>query len=245
MIAAKWPAPNNIKAFTTTREGGVSKSPFSSNNLGAHVGDCPNDVKKNRDILATELPNPPVWLNQTHSTDIFHINQTSLSSLIENPNVINADASFTKLTHTVCCVMTADCLPILITNRRGNTVSSVHAGWRGLADGIVEKSVAMFNDTPNDLIIWLGPAIGPAAFEVGDDVYNQFIALDILFKKAFTPLGDKYLANIYQLATLKLEKLGITNVYGGEYCTYTNESLFYSYRRDGQTGRMASVIWIE
>ena len=245
MIAAKWPAPKNIKAFTTTREGGVSKSPFSSNNLGAHVGDCPNDVQKNRATLTTQLPNSPIWLNQTHSTDIFNINQTSLSSLIENPIVINADASFTKLTQTVCCVMTADCLPILVTNKNGDTVAAIHAGWRGLADGIIEKSIGVFNDKADDLLVWLGPAIGPTAFEVGNDVYNIFINIDASFSKAFTPCGKKYLANIYQLATLKLNMSGVTNIYGGNDCTYKNESLFYSFRRDGQTGRMASVIWIE
>lgn len=244
MITANWPAPKNIKAFTTTRDGGVSKTPFSSNNLGDHVGDSPVDVKINRNLLTQKLPTSPLWLNQTHSNDIYHISNPSKANLVEN-DLINADASYTTLNQVVCCVMTADCLPILVTNKKGNAVAAIHAGWRGVASGIIENSIAAFNDNPEDLIIWLGPAIGPTAFEVGHDVFNHFIALDASFSKSFKPFGNKYLANIYKLAIIKLNKLGITNISGGEYCTYDNDLLFYSYRREGQTGRMASVIWIE
>jgi len=240
MIFANWPAPKNIKAFTTTREGGVSKLPFSSNNLGDHVGDSPNNVKTNRDLLAKQLPSPPIWLNQTHSTNVYRIENSSIDHTI-----INTDASFTQLEKTVCCVMTADCLPIVITNKQGNAIAATHAGWRGLADGIIEKTVEQFQDKPEDLLVWFGPAIGPKAFEVGRDVYDQFVNQDACFADAFTNFGDKYLANIYQLATIRLNNIGITSIYGGQYCSYSQESLFYSYRRDGQTGRMATVIWME
>lgn len=241
MIAANWPAPKNIKAFTTTREGGVSKPPFSSNNLGDHVGDSPNFVKTNRHLFTQQLPNPPIWLNQTHSTNVHHIKNTST----DNTPIINTDASFTQLNKAVCCVMTADCLPVLMTNKQGDAVAAIHAGWRGLADGIIEKTVNIFDDKPENLLAWFGPAIGPEVFEVGSDVYDKFVTQDPTCSIAFTTVGDKYLANIYQLATIRLNHLGITNIYGGEYCSYSQESLFYSYRRDGQTGRMASVIWID
>lgn len=240
MIAANWPAPKNVKAFTTTREGGVSKPPFSSNNLGDHVGDFPTCVKTNRELLAQQLPHSPIWLNQTHSTNVHRIETSSTDHTI-----LNTDASFTQLKKAVCCVMTADCLPIVVTNKQGNAVAAIHAGWRGLADGIIEETIKEFQDKPEDLLVWFGPAIGPKAFEVGKDVYNQFVTQDASYAVAFIPSGDKYLANIYQLATIRLNNLGITNIYGGEYCSYSQESLFFSYRRDGQTGRMATVIWME
>lgn len=239
MIAANWPAPSNVKAFFTTREGGVSQFPFSSNNLGVHVGDCPIAVSENRDRLANLLPNMPVWLTQTHSVIVHQITNQDTVSPIE------ADASITKVKNAVCCVMTADCLPILISNQQGTIVAAIHAGWRGLVDGIIERTISQFNQNPKELIVWLGPAIGPNKFEVGDDVYSLFLERNSLNENGFKSTKKKYLANIYQLAKNELSLFGVTHIYGGEYCTVEQELLFFSYRRDGQTGRMASIIWIE
>lgn len=239
MINAKWPAPSNIKAFTTTRLGGVSESPFSSNNLGNHVGDNEEAVTINRERLNTLLPNNIIWLEQTHSTNVCELNE----SVVQSPS--NADAVYTTVAKQVCCVMTADCLPILMTNTAGTKVAAVHAGWRGLADGIIANSIATFDDSPDEIIVWFGPAIGPKYFEVGQDVYDTFIQLDKRNLNAFVAKNDKYLANIYQLALNALNRLGVSNISGGEHCTYEEESLFFSYRRDGQTGRMASVIWLD
>lgn len=239
MIAANWPAPSNVKAFFTTREGGVSQFPFSSNNLGNHVGDCPISVSENRGRLANLLPNTPVWLTQTHSVIVHQITNQDIISSIE------ADASITKVKNAVCCVMTADCLPILISNQQGTIVAAIHAGWRGLVDGIIERTISQFNQNPKELIVWLGPAIGPNKFEVGDDVYSLFLERNYRNENSFKPSNKKYLANIYQLAKNELSLLGVTHIYGGEYCTVEQELLFFSYRRDGQTGRMASIIWIE
>jgi len=239
MKSVKWPAPSNVKAFFTTRDGGVSHSPFGSNNLGDHVGDLPTSVLENRARLSRQLPNPPVWLTQTHSTIVHQI--TSIQPI----PVIHADASMTQNKKNICCVMTADCLPILITNRQGTQVAAVHAGWRGLADGIIEKTVALFEQDPTELLIWLGPAIGPNQFEVGSDVYTTFLEKNPLHRNSFKTYNQKYLANIYQLARNELSLLGVTQIYGGQYCTVEQESLFFSYRRDGQTGRMASLIWLE
>jgi len=239
MKSVKWPAPSNVKAFYTTRDGGVSQYPFNSNNLGDHVGDLPVSVLDNRDRLSKQLPNQPIWLKQTHSTNVHQI----INAQSSGP--INADASITQEKNAVCCVMTADCLPILVTNQQGSKVAAVHAGWRGLADGIIEKTISLFEQDPCELLIWLGPAIGPNQFEVGDDVYSIFLKKNPLHHNSFVPHGKKYLANIYQLASNELSVKGVTKIYGGNHCTVEQESLFFSYRRDGQTGRMASLIWIE
>lgn len=239
MITPNWNAPAHIKALTTTRAGGFSKAPFNSNNMGMHVGDNAYMVAQNRAQLALELPQPPLWLDQQHTTDVVNNppEQNSQAPIV-------ADASYSQLPNTVCCVMTADCLPVLLTDKQGSQVAAVHAGWRGLCDGIIENAIAKFSGNPQDIIAWLGPAIGPLTFEVGDDVLNQFCQYYPSDKDCFKPHGDRFLANIYQLATNRLNRLGIFDISGGEFCTYQQQDLFFSYRREGQTGRMASLIWI-
>lgn len=237
-----WQVPNNIKALMTTRTGGMSIAPFDSFNLGNHVGDDPSAVKKNRDLLVEQfdLPHFPVFLNQIHSTRVLELPYSG--------NDFNADASYSNQPNQVCLVMTADCLPVLFASKNGNEVAAAHAGWRGLCDGILEETVAKFQCPHNDIIAWFGAAIGPTAFQVGQEVVEQFMAWDNQAELAFTidPNSEgKYLGNLYQLATQRLNKLGITQISGGDRCTYTEKDHFFSYRRDGKTGRMASLIWFE
>lgn len=239
MIIADWAAPAHIKTLITTRLGGVSQAPFDSNNLGSHVGDDPDHVAHNRESLVKNVGHNIVWLNQTHSTEVLTLVQGI------TPMHVAADASFTNDFKTPCCVMTADCLPLLVTNYDGTKVAAIHGGWRGLANGIIENTLSKFEECPSQLMVWLGPAIGPRQFEVGQDVVDAFIDRDIKNENYFIPHGDKYLANIYQLARNILLAGGVTNVSGGDFCTVEQEIEFYSYRRDGQTGRMASLIWIE
>lgn len=241
-IYPNWQAPKNIKAFTTVRTGGVSQAPFDSFNLGDHVGDLPEDVRQNRALLVEKfgLPHSPLFLTQTHSTTV-----------IELPYVaekVEADAVYTKHTNQVCLVMTADCLPVIFCNKDGSEVAAAHAGWRGLCDGILEETVAKFQSPASEIMVWLGPAIGPTAFQVGEEVVEQFCAFDPNAKAAFTPdctSSGKFLGNLYQLAIQRLNKLGIQAISGGEHCTYTEQDKFFSYRREGKTGRMATLIWIE
>ena len=237
-----WQVPNNIKALMTTRTGGMSIAPFDSFNLGNHVGDDPSAVKKNRDLLVEQfdLPHFPVFLNQIHSTRVLELPYSG--------NDFNADASYSNQPNQVCLVMTADCLPVLFASKNGNEVAAAHAGWRGLCDGILEETVAKFQCPKNEIIAWFGAAIGPTAFQVGREVVEQFMVWDNQAEQAFTidPNSEsKYLGNLYQLATQRLNKLGITQISGGERCTYTEKDHFFSYRRDGKTGRMASLIWFE
>jgi len=240
MITPDWPAPDNIKAANTTRIGGVSLPPYDSFNLANHVGDSVESVASNRGSLTklAPLPNEPLWLEQTHSTLV--IDSHNWHSGIE------ADAIISHIDNHVCVVMTADCLPILLCNKQGDTVAAVHAGWRGLAAGIIEKTIHSFSCDPHDIMVWLGPAIGPSQFEVGVDVYHAFTQHDPQTKLAFQQSDpDHYLADIYRLARQRLNNLGISAIYGGDYCTVTDHQRFFSYRRDGVTGRMASLIWID
>ncbi len=241
-IEPQWPAPANIRAYMTTRIGGVSQPPFSSLNLGDHVGDDSSAVSHNRALLqeALSLPSEPYWLKQTHSHNVVTIDATSTRH--------EGDASYTSELNRVCAVLTADCLPLLITNRAGDEVAAVHAGWRGLVDGVVESAIARFNTTPSDLLVWMGAAIGANAFEVGEEVYTSFVKLHSQTRDAFTPSrqnADKWFADIYQLARIRLESIGVESIYGGDLCTYSDDQRFYSYRRDGICGRMASLIWID
>lgn len=241
VIYPNWNVTKKIKAFTTCRSGGVSSPPFDSLNLGSHVGDEIQKVEENRKRLITfkNLPNSPLYLNQTHSTRIIKLPYTG--------NNLNADASYTNQKNQICLVMTADCLPVLLCNKQGTEVAAVHAGWRGLCDGILENSIQQFQSSPSDIIAWLGPAIGANAFQVGEEVVEQFCQVNPQAIKAFKQdpnQQNKYLANLYQLATQRLNKLGITQISGGDYCTYTEKDKFFSYRRDGQAGRMATLIWI-
>lgn len=237
-IKPSWPAPSNIHACTTTRLGGFSTTPYAQLNLGDHVGDDANTVEKNRNLIKEhlQLPSDPVWLQQTHSTTLIRSDDGSQ----------NADASFTQQPGIVCVVLTADCLPILLCNQAGTLVAAIHAGWRGLAAGIIENTLEHLPAKPDSLMAWLGPAIGPQKFEVGDDAKEILLASLPEGSSAFQPREEKgkWLCNIYHLARLRLRKKGVEEIYGGEYCTYTQHELFYSYRRDKTTGRMASLIWM-
>nr|WP_235817232.1 peptidoglycan editing factor PgeF [Canicola haemoglobinophilus] len=225
----------------TTRQGGVSLAPYDSLNLGNHVGDDESAVKINRTLLVEKLalPQQPIFLNQTHSKKVLR-----LPCL--NDFDLNADAVYSDQPNQVCLVMTADCLPVLFTNKQGNEVAAAHTGWRGLCDGVLEETVRQFRAAKKDIVVWLGAAIGPQAFQVGNEVIEQFMAKDPQAKDAFIPDPkdeNKFLGNLYQLAKQRLNALGITEIYGGEHCTYSEKELFFSYRRDGKTGRMASLIW--
>ena len=242
VINPNWNVPKNIHAFTTTRAGGVSSTPYFSFNLGDHVGDNKSAVKTNRTLLVEKfgLPQTPIFLTQTHSTRVIQLPYSGQN--------LEADAVYTNVPHQVCAVMTADCLPVLFTTKSGNEVAAAHAGWRGLCDGVLEETVKCFQAKPEDIVTWFGPAIGPTAFQVGIDVVKQFVAIDEKAKLAFQPdeiEEGKYLGNLYQIATQRLNNLGITQIYGGNHCTFNEKELFFSYRRDNQTGRMASVIWFE
>ena len=238
-IIPNWPAPKNVKAFASTRVGGFSTAPYQGLNLGAHVGDDLSIVEKNRDWLAQEakMPSAPIWLNQTHSTVVAQVSGPTTQ-------VLDADGVFTSSSQVVCSAMTADCLPVVLTNTQGTQVAAVHAGWRGLANGIVENALELFS---GEVMAWLGPAIGPQAFEVGEDVLQAFVDFDSQAHQAFTPreAEGKWLADMSKLATQRLNKFGITQVFDSGLCTFQHKEDFYSYRRDGVTGRQATFIWIE
>lgn len=239
LLIPRWPAPASVHSLITTRQGGVSRTPFDSLNLAHHVGDDPSAVAENRRRLRSlaGLPADPRWLDQVHGTRI-------LSFPAEGDDC-QADAATTKEVGRVLVVMTADCLPLLLCNRQGSQVAAVHAGWRGLADGVIEQAVAAFNQPGNQLLAWLGPAIGPLAFEVGDEVRERFVSSDPDAETAFRAARPgHWMADIYQLARLRLERLEIGFVGGGDYCTVSDSRRFFSYRRDGVTGRMASLIWL-
>lgn len=239
-ITPNWPSPANVKALQTTRVGGVSVVPYASLNLGAHVNDDGNTVAHNRQLLSPYLPSEPVWVNQVHGIEVI---DAAKSGCLEN-----ADASFTTKNNVVCVTMTADCLPVLLCDTDGTVVAAVHAGWRGLCDGVIESAVNKMPVQASHILAWLGPAIGPNAFEVGDDVREQFIQKGSQAALAFKPQGDKWLCDMYLIAKQRLNNLGVTQIYGGsineDFCTYTDEARFFSFRRDNVTGRMASMIWL-
>jgi len=238
MITPAWTAPITISALSTTRKGGVSVAPFDSFNVGLHVGDDEQAVLANRELLTNQLPNPAVWLNQIHSSDVVVIDEDS-----DLNQVRSADALYTRVAKQPLAIMTADCLPVLLCSTTGDEIAAVHGGWRGLAQGILANTIAHFKAKPSDIIAWFGPAISPSEFEVGQEVKACFCELNANHQHAFTPRGDKYLADIYLLARQQLAHLGVVNIFGGEHCTVSDKSQFFSYRRDGETGRMASLIW--
>jgi len=240
MIFPDWAAPGHVKAATTTRPGGVSEGPWESFNLAGHVDDAPDAVQRNRALLRQrlQLPATPVWLEQVHGDTVVDVTRCG-----ESPS---ADAGFVTRSGYVCAVLTADCLPVLLCDRDGTRVAAVHAGWRGLAAGILESSVAALNADPVQLMAWLGPAIGPAVFEVGDEVRQAFVDRHAQAVGAFCATsGGRWLADLYQLARIRLQSVGVQAVYGGGLCTFSDRERFYSYRRDGVTGRMASLIWLD
>lgn len=238
-IVPDWPAPARVRAGTTTRQGGVSVAPWNSLNLGDHVSDEPQAVAENRRRLrqARGLPAEPLWLEQVHGIDVIDVATAHGKPM--------ADASVADRPGLVCAVLTADCLPVLLCDVQGTHVGAAHAGWRGLVNGVIEQTVLRMGSPANDLLAWLGPAIGPDAFEVGDEVRQAFIAHDPAAAAAFVPSpAGRWLADIYQLARLRLQRLGVNQIYGGHWCTFTDAERFYSYRREGVTGRMASLIWL-
>jgi len=239
-ISTNWAAPKNIKSFTTTRKGGVSKSPFDSFNIAYHVNDSPSNVDENRQLLNNELPANAIWLDQIHSNKVIEVSSNSDLNLVKQ-----ADALFTREMNLPLAIMTADCLPILLTDRNGKQIAAVHGGWRGLSCGIITNTLAYFNCEPCQIMAWLGPAIGPENFEVGQDVVDAFSGLNINHLDAFNEQANgKFFADIFLLAKQLLNASGITNITSQKQCTYNNSELFYSYRRENQTGRMASLIWI-
>lgn len=244
-ISPDWPAPANVRAYVTTKQGGKSQHPYSQLNLADHVGDKPVDVLANRAILRVrlQLPDEPKWLVQQHTTNVVELKPRCS---VSNP----ADAAYTLSANVVAVVQTADCLPVLLCDTAGTVVAAVHAGWRGLAAGVLRNTVLeMLNRSgisSSDLLVWLGPAIGPSAFEVGEEVLEAFAETTPQAEQAFTPGNSKtkWYADIYHLAKIQLAEMEVHRVCGGEYCTYKQSELFYSYRRDKVTGRMASVIWM-
>jgi YfiH family protein len=239
-ILPQWPAPQNVHALVTLRTGGYSSGPYASFNLADHTEDDPAAVRRNRALLREyfRLPAEPVWLQQVHSNRIIRAEQDHIGT--------EADGSWTTSPGVVCVALTADCLPVLICNRDGTRVAAAHAGWRGLHAGVISNAVRSLHCDPGELMVWLGPAIGPGAFEVGPDVVQAFSESDPENAAAFRRTDEQHwLCDLYRLARLELARLGIASIYGGNDCTFTDKQRFYSYRRDGKTGRMASLIWLE
>ncbi len=244
-IVPRWSAPPAVRALVTTRNGGVSAAPYASMNLGvaspprAH-GDRAEAVVENRRRLRAFLPDEPVWLSQIHGDCVARLGrQPPLAPIV-------ADASVTRVPGIVCAVLIADCMPVLLASRDGSIVGIAHAGWRGLAAGVIEAAIRAMDVDASDIVAWLGPAIGPRAFEVGADVRAAFCTTDPGAAAAFTPLRKgKWLADLYALARRRLERARVHDVAGGAYCTHSDSARFFSFRRDGETGRMAATIWIE
>ena len=239
-IQADWPAPPGVRAVATLRRGGVSHPPSDSFNLGDHVGDDPAAVAHNRARLGEMLrfDRPPVWLQQVHGTQVVDAARVAAG--------VEADGSYATQAGVVCAVLTADCLPVFLCDRGATRVAVLHAGWRGLAAGVIEQGVRALGVAGDQLLVWLGPAIGPAAFEVGAEVRDEFVRQDRQAAAAFRQgAAGKYQADIYALARLRLKSLGVDAVYGGGFCTVSEGGRFFSYRRDGRCGRMASLIWLE
>lgn len=237
-IVPDWPAPACVRALVTTRTGGASAGPYASMNLAAHVGDDPAAVAENRRRLRAHVPAEPLWLAQVHGSHVVRAEEAAAG--------IEADAAFTRVTGRVCAVMTADCLPVLLCADDGSAVAVAHAGWRGLAGGVVEATVQAMAVPASRLLAWLGPAIGPQAFEVGPEVRAVFLAQAPEAVAAFVAKENgKWLADLYRLSTQRLNALGVARVFGGGYCTFSETERFYSFRREKATGRMVSLIWME
>ncbi len=235
-IQPDWPAPAHVQALITTREGGVSTGPYASLNLGARTDDNASAVAENRARLNAHLPQPPRWLAQVHGTTV-----VDADTLQDIPA---ADASVARESGTVCAILIADCLPILLTDRAGSCVAAAHAGWRGLAGGVIANTVARMPAAPTDLLAWIGPGIGPDTFEVGDDVLRAFCDNAPEHRTAFAALRPgKWLCDLPALARTALRRAGLTQIYGGSDCTVSDPQRFFSYRRDKITGRMAALIW--
>ena len=248
-IEPSWVVPEQIQASCSTREGGVSKPPFNTLNLGLNAGDILEDVLQNRSILRSQLPAEPVWLKQIHGATV----STPSSRNAFASRLIEADASVSNKPNEVLAILTADCMPVLFASKNGDVIGAAHAGWRGLSSGVLENTIQEMLALspvlrPEDIVAWMGPAIGPSKFEVGDDVLKAFSPQGApILSKAFKPIPGspgKYLANLYLLAQDRLRSFDIEQIYGGEFCTFSDSDRFFSYRRDKETGRFASLIWI-
>lgn len=241
-LTAAWTnKPDNVRAVTTLRSGGFSQGGHASYNLATHVGDDLPAVMKNRAKLShdLQLPAAPVWLDQRHSNQVFEANNASL-----NASIPRADASVSQQKGVVCAVLTADCLPLFFCNQAGTEVAVAHAGWRGLHAGIIANTIAAMKSPVSDILISFGPAIGAQSFEVGRDVFTAFVEKNAGNEKAFTPTTKAhYFCDIYQLARIELQALGVEQIAGGNFCSYRENERFYSFRRDPVTGRMAHLIW--
>lgn len=237
-IVPGWPAPKRVRALCTTRHGGASGGIYGTFNVGVAVGDDPALVAENRARLRSLLPGDPVWLKQVHGTRV--VNADEVHAIVE------ADACMTRTAGTVLAIQAADCMPVLLADRSGSVIAAAHAGWRGLASGVIENAVAAMNIAPANVLAWLGPAVSGAAYEVGQDVHDAFTGADPAAATAFVAHGHgKYLVDLYTLARQRLARLGVASVHGGGYCTFGDADRFYSYRREGITGRMVALIWIE
>ncbi|HET7922483.1 MAG TPA: peptidoglycan editing factor PgeF [Gammaproteobacteria bacterium] len=238
-ILPDWPAPSNVLATSTTRHGGVSTGACASLNLGTHVGDDPDAVKENRRRArdALQLVREPCWLRQVHGTCVARPD--------DEAHIEPADAALTRHSGRACVILTADCLPVLLCDRAGTTVAAVHCGWRSLSAGVLENTVHAMQIPGMQIMAWLGPAIGPGAYEVGDEVMQAFVDHDVDATTAFQhqPNG-KWLCDLYALARMRLEALGVKEIYGGGFCTLSDRERFFSYRRDGECGRMGTFIWL-
>jgi YfiH family protein len=234
-----WPLPEGVHALQTTRVSGVSRAPWNSFNLGDHVGDCAEDVAANRALLNAVLPSQPTWLQQVHGVAVF-----DADTAVQSTQAPQADAVLSRQPGRVCAIMTADCLPVLFCERNGSVVAAAHAGWRGLRAGVLEETLAAMRVPPSQVTTWLGPAIGPASFEVGAEVRQAFLADDPAAALAFVAgAGGRHLADLYLLARQRLQRAGVTAIHGGNTCTFKDAAHYFSYRRDGVTGRMATLIW--
>jgi len=236
-IVPDWPAPARVRSLITTRRGGVSTGAHASFNLGLRADDDPRAVAANRAALREHLPQDPVWLKQVHGASAVRADAVTASP--------EADAAYTRRAETVCAVLVADCMPVLLCDTQASVVAIAHAGWRGLSSGVIENTIAAMGVKANDLLAFLGPAIGPAAFEVGADVRDAFLAADAAAAAAFTPHREgKWLADLFLLGGQRLARAGVHRIYGGGLCTFSDPARFYSYRRDRTTGRMAALIWL-
>lgn len=240
-LTPEWPAPPRVRAAFTLRSGGVSLAPFDSLNVGMHVGDTADAVRENRCRVREDLglPAEPAWVEQVHGTDVVDLDAPAAAG-------VAADALFTRQARRVCVVQVADCLPVLLAARDGSGVGAVHAGWRGLAAGVVEAAIGRLGVPPAQLLAWLGPAIGHEHFEVGSEVRDAFIGRDAGAAAAFRANArGRWQCDLAGLARRRLDAAGITAVFGGQWCTFADPKRFFSYRRDGQCGRMAALIWLD
>jgi len=239
-VVPDWPAPSRVRAFVTTRSGGVSDGPYATMNLSTSGGDAAERVARNREIVRKRLPGDPHWMRQVHGVEVLEVDGEPRE---ERPT---ADAAVSASRRAVCTVLTADCLPLLLCDAEGDRVGVAHAGWRGLAAGVIESTFHAMGTSASKTLAWMGPAIGPKAFEVGPEVREAFLAKDPRAAGGFAPhTPGKYLGNLYALARQRLEALGVTAIFGGGFCTYYDTRRFFSYRREKQSGRMGAFIWID